>query len=197
MKEDKGEKVKKAKIFKKGKTDKGLTLVELLWVTSFIFVVLMAAFFIAETGLNVSRGTTGWVQAQSEARQVERIITRYLRQAKALDASKVGDYNLGFYAEVDGDESSPEYFEVSFNNTTLILSRDGRGQVLSTVARNAADTRPMFTYYDRNGSVITDVARRAADTRSIRVTVITDSDPNSEPPPYTLTTLVKLRNFVY
>jgi type II secretory pathway component PulJ len=92
-------------LFKRRK-DEGFTLVELLWVTSFIFVVLMAAFFIAETGFNVSRSTTAQVQAQSDARQAERIITRYLRQAKTLDASKVTDYNLGFYAEVDGDEKS-------------------------------------------------------------------------------------------
>ncbi len=188
--------MRKVRLFKKRK-DKGFTLVELLWVTSFIFIVLTAAFFIAETGLNVSRSTTGWVQAQSDARQAERIITRYLRQAKALDSYKVGDYNLGFYAEVDGDESSPEYFEVKFENTNLILSRDGNEQILSTIARNVGNNQPLFAYYDRNGNLIPEVSRRAGDTRSIRITVITDSDPSAEPPPYTLTTLVKLRNFVY
>jgi hypothetical protein len=92
---------------------------------------------------------------------------------------------------------SPEYFEIKFNNTTLILSRDGSEQILSTIARNAVEGKPMFTYYDRNGNEITEVTRRAGDTRSIRITVITDSDPNAEPQPYVLTTLVKLRNFVY
>lgn len=182
---------------KKVKTEKGFTLVELLWVTSFIFIVLMAAFFIAETGFNVSRNTTGWLQAQSEARLVQRLITRYLRQAKSLDAAKVTDYNLGFYAEADGDETSPEYFEVRFENTNLIFSRDGSQQIVSTIARNAVDNRPMFTYYDRQGKVITDISRRPSDTRSIQITVVTDLNPDSDPPPYVLTTQVKLRNFVY
>lgn len=183
--------------FKRKKNEEGFTLVELLWVTSFIFVVLMAAFFIAETGFNVSRTTTAWVQAQSDARLAQRLITRYLRQAKALDASKVTDYNLGFYAEADGDETSPEYFEVRLENTNLIFSRDGSQQIISTIARNAVDNRPLFTYYDRNGKVIADISRRPGDTRSIQMTLVTDLNPDSDPPPYILSTLVKLRNFVY
>ncbi len=181
----------------KSRGEKGFTLVELLWVTSFIFVVLMAAFFIAETGFNVSRITTGWVQAQSDARLAQRLITRYLRQANALDAAKVTDYNLGFYAEADGDQTSPEYFEVRLENTNLIFSRDGSRQVISTIARNAVDNRPMFTYYDRQGRVITEVSRRPRDTRSIQVTVVTDLNPDSDPPAYILSTLIKLRNFTY
>ncbi len=178
-------------------TKEGFTLVELLWVTSFIFVVLMAAFFIAETGFNVSRATNAGLQAQSDARLVQRLIARYLRQAKSLDSAKVTDYNLGFFAEADGDETSPEYFEIRLENTNLIFSRDGNNQVLSTIVRNAVENQPVFTYYDRQGRVITDVSRRPGDTRSIQITVITDLNPESDPPPYVLTTLIKLRNFIY
>lgn len=182
------------------KSEKGFTLVELMWAASFMFIVLAASYLVYETGLRSSSVTTDMSVAQEEARRAERLITRYLRQARSLKSDTVTDYRLGFYAQLNASATVTQYLLVEIvNETDLRLTVNGAARGTFRWVRNAqvSPAVPLFTYYDRNGAEVADPARRASDSRSIRVTIVADPALNRQPAAYRLSTLVKLRNFVF
>lgn len=177
------------------KSENGFTLVELMWVVAFTFLVISTAYLVYEAGFRSYTNTSSWSEAQDEARRAGRIVVRYLRQAKSISAAAAGDNRLGFYAQLS-ETGTASYILLDLQGTELVMTIDGGARQTFRLVRNISQSQPMFTYLDRNGEKISDPARRASDTRSIRITVITDAKPQSDPPPYQLSTLVDLRNFV-
>jgi prepilin-type N-terminal cleavage/methylation domain-containing protein len=178
------------------KSQSGFTLVELLWVSLLMVMVLAAGYFIYETAVRTYNVSSDWSEAQQSARGAERLITRYLRQATGLNAAAVTDYSLGFYANISST-STAQYVLIQNTGTDVDLTIDGLNRGSFHYVRNLESTRPMFTYLNRDSDEITSTAKRASDTRSVRVTLVTDADTGRNPPAYELTTLVKLRNIIW
>lgn len=174
----------------------GFTLVELLWVSAIMVIVISTGYFIYETAVRTYNVSSDWSEAQQSARGAERLISRYLRQATSLDAAVATDYSLGFYANITAADVA-QYVLVQNSGTDLNLTIDGNSRGSFHYVRNLESTKPLFVYLDRDSNEITSTAKRASDTRSIRITLFTDTNTGRNPPVYELTTLVKLRNFIW
>jgi prepilin-type N-terminal cleavage/methylation domain-containing protein len=175
--------------------EKGFTLVELLWVMSFIVIVLTAAYLIFESGLTLSQRTEAQIRTQEETRKALRIMTRYARQAENLLSDEVTASAFGFSAELDGNNATTEWVHFYLSGTDLMMQLEETVTIETRLAqdvKNEVYGEPLFTYYDVNGNEIENVGDRPSDTKRVKMKIITETTATQGP--YSLETDVFLRN---
>lgn len=192
-------------------TQKGFSLVETIVVISLFTIVMFAVMESIATFYRLNAYTIAQsYQVDTARRGVEQLV-RDLREMTFADdgafpLTVMQDYQVGFYSDVDHDDSV-EYITYSLSSTTLqkrIYNATGSPPVYSTTTpestvtlteytQNTLQGIPIFVYYDGEGNVAT-ATSTVTDIRYIEVSVIVNIDPIRDPGQYMLRSSASLRN---
>ncbi len=189
----------------------GMTLVEVVITTS-LFLILM---LVVMNGVNLLYRYNSYTFAQAyqleHARRGIDNLTRDIREMiyadnGAFPLEVMEPYQIGFYSDIDRDDSV-EYVEYELINDTVlerrIFSATGTPPVyelltpesavpISEYAQNNLDSQVVFRYFDETGTEILD--DRPTDVRYITTALIINVDPVRDPGQYMLKGSAALRN---
>lgn len=139
------------------------------------------------------------------------LMVRTIREASyagngAYPVVSLGDNDLKFYAEIDGD-SGIELVHYYLSGTSLmrgVIKPTGDPSVYTgaeTIAvvsdnvRNVVLGTSLFSYYDKNGALVSDFAK-IGDVRYVSATLLVDVDPIRSPTPLSLRSSAAMRNLI-
>lgn len=181
------------KILKKVTEESGYTLVELLWATLLTLLVLASVLGALQVGMRsttVASKTTFFVDRGTAA---VRTMQKHIRQAAVL-AETDSNY-LRITVERSSVENVFDTYEFYIFNRKLYKRVNGKEKVIVENVVNQDVNVPLFRYFKEGGQEITDPTLRKSFTRSIQITVVMDDNLNEEPPQFTVSEMVALRNF--
>ncbi len=190
---------------------RGFSLVETIVVVALFTVVMLAVTESIATFYRLNAYTIAQSYQVDTARRGTEQLVRDLREMTFADdgtfpLTLMGDYQVGFYSDVDHD-NSVEYITYSLSSTTLqkkIFNATGSPPVYSTTSpestmtlteytQNTLQGIPIFVYYDGEGNKAT-ATTTVTDIRYIEVSVIVNIDPIRDPGQYMLRSSAALRN---
>jgi len=190
----------------------GFTIIEIL-VSIFILTLIgLAVSSFAKDIFSLNRITSDSLTAQDETRRALKTMSAEIRTASP---SSLGAYALAqsamssftFYSNVD-DDSFKERVRYFLDGTTLkkgIIKPSGTpltynpaDEAVSELIHGVANaTTSIFSYYDKNYDGTNQALIEPIDiatVRLVKITIVTDKDPQTPPGPMTLTTQISIRN---
>jgi hypothetical protein len=194
---------------RKKNTKSGLTLVEMLVVTSLSTMVLVGMMSMIALFYKSNSYTLGQAYEVSNARRGLELMVRDLREMTygddgAYPLVTAGAHEVAFYSDIDRD-NSVELVRYRLSTTTItktITNATGtpprynatpdETRIVSEYVRNISQATSTFLYYDENGASVASTS--ITDVRYIRATVIVNIDPNRDPDEFTLSSSASLRN---
>ena len=197
--------------FKQNIKEAGLTLVEALVVLS-VFTVLMLALSDSISSFYAYHSYTlaQTHQVDTGRRGIEAMV-RDLREMTYADdgtfpLAVFATHSIGFYSDVDRDDSV-EYVEYVLNNNTLSkniynasgnpptydLGTPDETHIVSEYVQNEAQAVDTFTYFQAAGQPLT-ATSSVTDVQYIEVELIINVDPIRDPGEFALRSSAALRN---
>lgn len=200
---------------KKGeKTTKGFSLVEMIVVLGLFSIVSLV---VSENIVTFYR-LNGYTIAQSyqidTARRGIEHLVQDLREMTYADDGAFPlvikeDYRVGFYSDIDHDDSV-EYVEYILLPATATIEKrifnavgtpkvynttgtPDEVNIMSEYVQNDIQSTPVFVYYDTNGQPATG-ATNITDIRYVQMNVIVNIDPVRDPGEFMLRSSAALRN---
>jgi len=190
----------------------GFTIIEIL-VSIFILTLIgLAVSSFVKDIFSLNRITSDSLTAQDETRRALKTMSAEIRTASP---SSLGAYALAqsamssftFYSNVD-DDSFKERVRYFLDGTTLkkgIIKPSGTpltynpaDEAVSELIHGVANaTTSIFSYYDKNYDGTNQALIEPIDiatVRLVKITIVTDKDPQTPPGPMTLTTQISIRN---
>lgn len=195
-------------IFKK---ENGLTAVEVVIAIGIIALISGALYGFVKISLKAQQKSFAEIKAGNEARKAMLSLADNLRdivqsETGGYPIKNAGNQAITFYSNIDQDDEVEQvrYFLSGTNLNMGVTEPQGtpliypNGQeVVKTVARYIQNgANPIFYYYDRNytGTQSAINPSNVGEIRLIKIIIIVDANPNSNPPPTTIETEVQLRN---
>lgn len=187
----------------------GLTLVEMLVVTSLSTMVLVGMMSMIALFYKSNSYTLGQAYEVANARRGLELMVRDLREMTygddgAYPLVTASPHEVAFYSDIDRD-NSVELVRYRLSTTTItkrITNATGtpptygttpdETRIVSEYVRNISQATSTFLYYDENGASVASTS--ITDIRYIRATVIVNIDPNRDPEEFTLSSSASLRN---
>lgn len=197
------------------KNENGVTLTELMITTFLMSIVGLVLVEVLMSGLTIMTGIESRTKIEGEAQQISGDLVWKLRTGQQVNLEPVlalADQNAITYYSVTTVGGTPvrnHYFLDPYDNTILkkgIITgqEDSNGiwvflgtetvSYAGQYVRNNTST-PLFRYYDENGVELqpaTSDDRKKV--RKIKISVICDDNITKDPPAYTSTREVRLRN---
>ena len=197
----------------KYKSSAGFTLIELLVAMGIFVLIAMAASWIMIRGFRYNGIIWEQLQSQNDGRRVVQNVVDDLRKAEESSVggypiATAGDYNLIFYANIDGD-SMRERLHYWLDGTTVkqgILKPSGSPLSYSGVEDvveiahyvvNIEESSPLFVYYDESFTGTENALAQPVDIPDIRVIKVQlelEKDPTETPVPLHIESMVQVRN---
>jgi len=194
--------------------NKGMTLVEMVIVTS-VFSMLMIA--VGNTAANLYRANAYNIAQSYEianARRGVQSLSRDMREMTFADdgtfpLARMEEHIIGFYSDIDRD-NSVEYVEYELSTSTIFIKRiyNATGtptsydvsvadetHTLSEYVQNIVDGNATFFYYDTNGNLAT-ATSSVTDIRYIAAELVVNVDPVRSPGQFQLHASAALRNVI-
>ncbi|OGG56689.1 hypothetical protein A3D71_03570 [Candidatus Kaiserbacteria bacterium RIFCSPHIGHO2_02_FULL_55_20] len=181
-----------------------------VWVAVFTSAMLALTssvlYFYRTSNYSVQQGA-----ATASAQRGIDLMIRTIREASyasngAYPVVSLGNNELKFYAEIDGD-SGIELVHYYLSGTSLVrgtVEPSGDpfvytgAEATSTVSDNVRNVilgTSLFSYYDKNGTLVSDYAK-IGDVRYISATLLVDVDPVRSPTPLSLRSSAAMRNLI-
>lgn len=189
----------------------GMGILEaVVWVAVFTSAMLALTssvlYFYRTSNYAIQQGS-----ATASAQRGIDLMVRTIREASyasngAYPVVSIGNNDLKFYAEIDGD-SAIEQVHYYLSGTALVKGVvDPTGdpavysgaETVSTTSedvRNVAQGTSLFSYYDKNGVLISNLTK-IGDVRYISATLLVDVDPVRSPTPLSLRSSAAMRNLI-
>ncbi|MDD3888137.1 MAG: prepilin-type N-terminal cleavage/methylation domain-containing protein [Patescibacteria group bacterium] len=195
-------------IFKK---ENGLTAIEVIIAIGIIALISGALYGFVKISLKAQQKSFAEIKAGNEARKAMLSMADNLRDVVQSETGgypikNAGNQTITFYSNIDQDDEVEQvrYFlsgtnlnmEVTEPQGTPLIYPNGQ-EVVKTVARYIQNgANPIFYYYDMNytGTQSAINPSNIGEIRLIKIVIIVDANPNSNPPPTTMETEVQLRN---
>src|SRR3989338_991772 len=190
---------------------RGMGLLEaVVWVAVFTSAMLALTssvlYFYRTSNYSVQQGA-----ATASAQRGIDLMIRTIREASyasngAYPVVSLGNNELKFYAEIDGD-SGIELVHYYLSGTSLVrgtVEPSGDpfvytgAEATSTVSDNVRNVilgTSLFSYYDKNGTLVSDYAK-IGDVRYISATLLVDVDPVRSPTTLSLRSSAAMRNLI-
>ncbi len=196
------------RIFKK---ENGLTAIELVITIAILALVSAALYGFVTISLKAQQKSFSEIKAGNEARKAILSIADNLRDAIQSDSGSypilsAGNQTITFFTNIDQDSGIERvrYFLSGTNLNMGVIEPQGTpvtypaGQEqVKTIARYMQNgANPIFYYYDKNytGTEAAINPSNVGEIRLIKIVVIVDANPNSDPPATTMETEAQLRN---
>lgn len=192
--------------------NRGITLIEVLVsIALFSVVILLIGLFTR----NIFYYNSVFSGGLSSYDQLKKVLYPIASEIRSASPSSLGSYpietaennNFVFFADINGDglKERVRYF---LSNKTLKkgviipsgvpLSYQSSNEIVTDIVNNVVNgTVPVFNYYDTNYNGSNSSLSSPIDILSVRlvkITIISDTDPNRPPAPITITTQASMRN---
>lgn len=190
----------------------GYTLIELLVGVSIMTLIMIGVGLFQRDVFSLNTLLSNSLIAHQEGRKALKIMSAEIR---SLSPSSTGTYAIAeagsasftFYGDIDNDgvKERVRYFlsgtvlkrgivEPSGSPLTYNPANEISIELIHDITNGAT---PVFTYYDTNydgtgGALVEPI--NVLSVRLVKITAITDKDPNRAPAPFTMTTQISLRN---
>lgn len=195
------------------KSYKAVTLLELVIVVGIMaFVVKLVVDFQVNT-VTYKEYSQSKLSAQDETKRILRPMVEEIRSLSpasngAFGIEKMGSSEFIFYSDANND-GLKERIRYTLSGKTLTkgvtkptgdpLVYNTNNEVVTTIINNVVNgSTPMFTYYDTGYTGAAGYASlssgRYTDVRLVKIYISVDDDVKKNPPAFTLTTQVSLRN---
>lgn len=174
-------------------SERGFTLVEMLWASALTLIVVAATFGALRVGLVGGMAISDRIQATDEGTLSMRLMERYIRQAMILTDCR--DYYLKFSIEKPSGGNDYDEIVIKLYGDKLYLIRNGTGKVIANNVRNEDLGEPIFNYYNVNNQKIEDETLRQSETTLIETKILIDENIQENPEPLEVESDITLRNF--
>ncbi len=201
MKTDKKNKIRK---------NFGFTLIEILFSISILILVMIAATLFAKNIFQYSTFISNGLGDIDAGRTALKTMTAEIRTAGPADTgaytiNQANATTFSFYSDInnDGLRERVRYFldngslkKGVVKPTGSPLSYNSSNEIISVIVPYVTNSA-IFNYYDENYDGNTSPLSSPINipvVRLIKITIVTDKDPNKPPSPETMTTQVSIRN---
>ncbi len=188
-------------------SESGVSLVEMMVVTSFLLIVTGSIWAMLDSGLRVQTSVTDRIVASDNARVGMDLMVKEIRSIKNWDSSYTMTGTQLRFVEVSGVSNESHLMTYRLDQTDMnrqkIVRTDVKrvnGVVVSTISSPIADYvinapgEPLFTYYDAFQNEITTAGLRPGSTRLVAIHIVAKKRAAAATGEVDLRTSVAMRN---
>ena len=196
-----------------GKQNSGFTIIELIVTIGIVVMILGAIWIFILRGYQFQELELNQIANQEQARAGIEEISSELREAAQSDngaypIESADSYSIIFYSDIDDDGSREkihywldgQFFKKTVTEPTAFpvsypAENESEEKIITRDVING--TTPIYEYFDRNYQGTEEpmsLPVNISNIRLIKITLIVDNNTDKEPPPFTLSSDIQLRN---